>query len=44
MGNQWKERVHDLEWLIDRFSPVPTWTPHWKELYVESVSRHPIAQ
>lgn len=31
MNNEWKERVHDLEWLVDRFSPVPTWPSDWIE-------------
>jgi glycosyltransferase involved in cell wall biosynthesis len=25
MHNRWEERVHDFEWLIDRFWPVPSW-------------------
>lgn len=25
MNNKWEGRIHDFEWLIDRFSPVPTW-------------------
>lgn len=25
MGNLWPERTHDLKWLIEKFSPVPTW-------------------
>ena len=25
MNNQWPERIHDIEWLIERFWPVPTW-------------------
>lgn len=24
-NNRWKERVHDFEWLIEHFWPVPTW-------------------
>jgi glycosyltransferase involved in cell wall biosynthesis len=24
---------HKLEWLIDRFAPVPTWPANWKELF-----------
>lgn len=32
MENRWKERVHDLEWLIERFSPIPTWPENWREL------------
>ncbi len=31
-NNQWTERVHDLEWLIDRFPPMPGWPENWKEL------------
>lgn len=25
MNNRWEDRVHDLDWLIEKFSPVPTW-------------------
>lgn len=25
MTDQWKDRVHDLRWLIERFAPVPGW-------------------
>ncbi|MFA5133088.1 MAG: glycosyltransferase family 2 protein [Candidatus Paceibacterota bacterium] len=25
MNNRWKERKYDIEWLIDKFSPVPGW-------------------
>lgn len=25
MNNRWAGRAHDLEWLIDKFAPVPTW-------------------
>lgn len=32
MNNRWEKRVHDLEWLIDKFWPVPTWPTNWKEL------------
>lgn len=32
MNNRWKERKYDLEWLIDKFSPVPTWPANWQEL------------
>lgn len=30
MNNKWKERKHDLEWLVDRFAPVPTWPDDWQ--------------
>ncbi len=32
MKNQWPERAHNIEWLIDRFWPVPTWPDDWKEI------------
>jgi hypothetical protein len=31
-NNRWDKRVHDLEWLIDRFWPHPGWPDNWKEL------------
>jgi glycosyltransferase involved in cell wall biosynthesis len=30
-GNKWDKRIHDLEWLIDKFWPVPTWPENWRE-------------
>lgn len=33
MNNKWAERGHDLEWLVDRFWPVPTWYENWKEIH-----------
>ena len=33
MNNHWQERVHDIEWLIQKFWPVPTWEPNWKEIW-----------
>ena len=41
MTNQWTERVHDFEWLIEKFWPVPTWDGNdvgecfkaWREHY-----------
>lgn len=35
MGDQWEGRVHNLDWLIERFYPVPTWPENWRELYDE---------
>lgn len=29
MNNRWDKRVHDLEWFIDRFWPVPSWPEDW---------------
>jgi glycosyltransferase involved in cell wall biosynthesis len=31
MNNSWKERTHDLNWLIEKFMPVPTWPLDYKE-------------
>lgn len=25
MLDQWEDRVHDMKWLIEKFSPVPSW-------------------
>lgn len=25
MNNKWEKSKHDIKWLIDKFSPVPTW-------------------
>ncbi len=30
MHDRWNEREHDLEWLIDRFWPVPGWPEDWR--------------
>lgn len=35
MSNKWDEGSRDIEWLIDRFSPIPGWPDSWKELYAE---------
>lgn len=32
MRNTWPERVHDIEWLIDKFMPIPGWPENWREL------------
>jgi glycosyltransferase involved in cell wall biosynthesis len=31
INNRWEDRIHDFEWLIEKFSPVPTWPGDWKE-------------
>jgi glycosyltransferase involved in cell wall biosynthesis len=30
MNNRWAGRVHDMEWFVDRFAPMPTWSANWK--------------
>lgn len=37
MNNQWKERIHDFEWLVDKFWPVPTWPEDWKQRIEEKI-------
>lgn len=32
MNNQWPAHIHDIEWLVDKFAPVPTWPEHWEML------------
>src|SRR3989304_1727221 len=31
--NRWEERVHDIDWLIEKFLPMPTWPPNWRDNY-----------
>lgn len=31
INNRWKKRIHDFEWLVDRFWPLPNWPNNWKE-------------
>lgn len=31
VNNRWADRIHDFEWLLDKFAPVPTWMDNWKE-------------
>lgn len=30
INNKWDKRVHDFEWLLEKFNP-PTWPENWKE-------------
>lgn len=39
MSNQWRERSHDIEWLIDKFSPMPGWPENWKDLYKDWLAK-----
>lgn len=42
--NRWPARVHDFEWLVDKFWPVPTWPADWKERFLEGQRADPVAQ
>lgn len=35
MMNRWEKRIHNLEWLIEKFSPVPTWGENWEQKFYE---------
>ena len=43
MENHWSKRSHDLEWLIERFAPVPTWPADWKEINEQGLYSNPVA-
>lgn len=32
MDDKWAERVHNIDWFIEKFMPMPTWPNNWKEL------------
>lgn len=40
--NRFPDRVHDLEWLIDKFWPVPTWPENWKNLTIKFPNKEEI--
>jgi len=35
MSNSWSGQVRPIEWLIDKFWPVPTWPDNWRQLLEE---------
>lgn len=37
MQDRWSARVHNIDWLISKFAPVPTWPEDWQERRNESV-------
>lgn len=34
VNDKWDKRIHDWEWLINKFGPIPTWPENWKEKLV----------
>lgn len=36
MNNEWTERIHDIDWLVEKFWPVPTW-PEDRSLWVSPI-------
>lgn len=35
MSNSWEKRIHDIDWLVEKFWPVPTWPEDWKDYRME---------
>jgi len=35
MADSWEGRARDLDWLVERFWPVPTWPDDWRERWRE---------
>lgn len=33
VGNKWEGRIHEFDWFVEKFMPMPTWPDNWKELY-----------
>lgn len=33
VGNEWCERIHDFDWFVEKFMPMPTWLENWKQIY-----------
>jgi len=34
-NNRWSERVHDFEWLVEKFWPLPDWPEDWRWLVTQ---------
>lgn len=30
MNNLWEKRIHDIDWLVDKFWPIPSWPEDWR--------------
>jgi hypothetical protein len=41
LRNAWPERAHNLEWLVEKFWPVPTWPDNWLDLQRVYEAGHP---
>ena len=31
--NRWEERIHDFDWIVKKFWPLPNWPENWREYY-----------
>lgn len=34
-NNRWEDRIHDFQWLVDKFWPLPGWPENWRWLEKE---------
>ncbi len=32
VNNRWDKRMHDFDWLVEKFWPIPNWPDNWREL------------
>lgn len=32
VNNRWNKRIHDFDWLVEKFWPVPNWPDNWREI------------
>ncbi len=35
MADRWPQRVHNIDWFIEKFSPMPTWPENWREQLIQ---------
>lgn len=35
MNNRWEQRVHNIDWFISRFWPVPGWPDDWQTVWYQ---------
>jgi glycosyltransferase involved in cell wall biosynthesis len=45
MEDRWPKAIHKMEWLVEKFWPIPTWPEDWqdpkyREAFMESLRRH----
>lgn len=40
LTNTDEKRIHDFEWFVDKFMPMPSWPDNWKELYAKYKEEH----
>jgi len=43
MGDNWEGRVRDLEWLVEKFWPVPRWPEDWQDRWARWKERNDLS-